>query len=104
MYPTRRASRNSIVSSWSSSFFLWSSFWAVRSWLYRWVWASEVMTSPLIIDRYVSAGRSWLAMAARTERGDICPRARRWFLAVAGPAGIGAWGAGGRSLGILGSE
>ena len=50
----------------------------------------------------MSAGRLWLAMAARTDRGDICPRARRWFSAVAGPAGIGAWGAGVRSLGSLG--
>ena len=43
-------------------------------------------------------------MAARTDRGDICPRARRWLVAVAGPVGIGAWEAGVRSLGIPGCE
>src|SRR6266478_9446977 len=57
-----------------------------------------------MIDWYVSAGRSWEAMAEWTDRGDICPRARRWFSAVAGPAGTGAWGAGVRSLGIPGCK
>ncbi len=43
-------------------------------------------------------------MALRTDRGDICPRVRRWLVVVAGPAGIGAWGVGVRSLGIPGRE
>ncbi len=43
-------------------------------------------------------------MAAWTDQGDICPRARRWLAAVVGPAGTGAWGAGVRSLGIPGRE
>ncbi len=43
-------------------------------------------------------------MVARTDRGDICPRVRRWLVAVVGPAGTGAWGAGVRSLGIPGRE
>ncbi len=52
----------------------------------------------------MSAGRSWLAMALQTDREDICPRARRWLVVVAGPAGIGAWGVGVRSLGTPGCE
>ncbi len=43
-------------------------------------------------------------MALWTEQGDICPRVRRWLVVVVGPVGIGAWGAGVRSLGCLGCE
>ncbi len=43
-------------------------------------------------------------MALWTDRGDICPRVRRWLVMVTGPAGTGAVGAGVRSLGSPGRE
>jgi len=43
-------------------------------------------------------------MAAWTDRGDICLRARMWLVAVGGPMGIGAVGAGVKSLGWPGHE
>ena len=41
-------------------------------------------------------------MVVWTERGDICPRVRRWLVAVMGPVGIGALEGGVRSRGSPG--
>ncbi len=51
----------------------------------------------------MSVSRVWVAMALRTDQGDIRPRARRWLVMVGSPpVGTGAWGVGVRSLGSPG--